>query len=499
MTSILTSKEHTMTRFILTVLFASLLSAPAYADPNTSTTTDHVYYSWRSGQYKLGSDTLKTDGSVMTYDLDGLRPAYQECLEDGWTGCVIEIGGSSDVNRYDNRGYDPALQGGLATIRASALQDKVNELGDDLYNVSSIKWTQTRRADGWRYSWLKVVPAPGATQGPPIPTDPNLKWGFLNAVLLREADNLCPTLVVADAVTRTYTVQFNDCSCSNYDVNPATAEVEIYSDVAMAQIMRKREKARLAEDLTFTEIREGLQEGATSYVVEVNEELKAEMTSDGLSVDFLETETKLTVRFPDRCGAVMAMQAQAEAEAEAKAEAQAETDRLDAYGPVNGYAGGGLTVGAVTIPAGSPWQMNQGPDLAGNLEAGLFFGGPKFSWKLGGLVGVSHDPNCLLPATIDLGGVTGLSTHRGYNVGFAADIRYVNSSGAYNGTWATNKHRVAIGLGPSIHPGGDRAFLGFNPQVLVGADFVAAETGGGIYTLTERRWVGLGITVYKPF
>lgn len=238
---------------------------------------------------------------------------------------------------------------------------------------------------------------------------PDDKWGFLNDVLLREADNLCPTLVIANSESQTYSLQFNDCGCSNYDVKPETRDLEIYSDVAVAQIMRLREKKEIAKDLTFTEIRLGLQEGTSSYVVEVNEEKEVQMTPDGLSVDFIETETTMTVRFPNRC------------EVSEKMAHDAEYTGLDFIASASGDLG--------VLAIGDGEMMTTSPIGAAHLELGIEVGSPDTSFIA--TLGLGHTWYCSdwmndgFDGQLRLGAATNRSGRLGLYVGGRARYSFV--------------------------------------------------------------------------
>lgn len=146
---------------ILTVLFSLVaLSSTALAQ-------NHVPQTWsdyRSEQYKLGSIEVTTAGAAMTYDTTEICSDWSAC-EDEHGDCDMVFGGSRDPNRYDHRGYDNALQGGLAGGRASELQDAVNSACPAAFDDFRVGALISSKVDGYRYSWVKIQP-----QGPNLAT-----------------------------------------------------------------------------------------------------------------------------------------------------------------------------------------------------------------------------------------------------------------------------------------------------------------------------------------
>lgn len=424
--------------------------------------------------------------------------AYGRCESDYPKACRVKVIGYSDALSYD-RLHDP-LNGGLAAERAGRVGNLIRpQLGERGATVVEIEAAAETANVGQRYVHVRVYVAtaialPEAKPVVTVPVDPNARWGFLNKVLLRQTDNLCPTLVTANASTRTYTLQYSSCECSSWDAKSSTSAIEINSDLAWTQMVRQdRDKWAVADDLVFVEIRERLEEGTTSYVVEVNENLDEERTSDGLSVTFLETETTLTVRFPDRCSSLVAQRELQKKREEEERKNYENSLRLQPYLRAAFFKGVQFSTGAIS-KTGNVYEFNPGPELSLRAIGGLI---TPSGWMVGLGLGVGHNPNCFLPATLDASFIGGFQSNRAGKVGWATDLTYTVATGPFNGAWTVNAHRVELATGLAIHPKGDLEGPNVLLQGRVGADLITAAVNGGdgTYVSTAAPVGGVKLTV----
>gem|GEM_PF-7100886 len=459
---------------------------------------------------KVGPFTLgywsKLDAGATSVDAAaaGIMKNFKECESKyGQGGCYIQFESSTDINRWDNtkNGKDDALHGGLGEGRTAVLKDAVFSRSARIKEYSVTDYPHHGAKDGWRYSWATIMPKEGASAMPKVSADPNKRWSFLTEVLLRQTDNLCPTMVRADAVTRTYTLQGQTCGCSTFDAVPSTRQLEVRNDLTwLGKVVADRSKWSDAKTLTWTEVRAALEEGTESRVIEVDALGDPSSTPDGLSVEFVESETLLRVQFPDRCSPILdAAKAEADAKAQAKAQADAdarESARLAAYN--TDFMVGGSVAGTGTfIPKYSPFNPGRGFDLAGHVEGGAVIGGGYGAWAFGLGVGPSWDPNCLTPGQVDLEAFTGPWLNRQGKVGFSAFLNGSAGFTMYNGEVLTPRYRLGLNLGVPVQVERELYLV---PQIGPVVDWVSGQvqaTGG--FAITERVGIAGGLRIIKTF
>lgn len=402
--------------FAAFVAFLLSFATPAHADPAVGPA-----FEWRSERYQVGSATLDTSGNRMAIDTAKICAGFADMEQlYGKGNVVIHFGGSSDTLRYDQ--LHDAHNGGLAVSRQSFIKNQFQSACPvaDLDREDS--WADENRPEGWRYSWVRIEPKDGVGRKPvmpDLPADPNLRWDFLRDPAMQQVNNLCPVRITADAYARTYTISYDRCSCTDYDVVPKSAGFQVYSESAFYDAAKDSvTEQETIKDLTWTQVRMVLEDNPR-YAGEVDRDgnsITATPNPDGggLSVEFSESESSMTVQFPNRC------EAKTEVDV-AAAEQEVRKNFLKSY-RVNGVVMASPGLEASVLGDGS--SLTTHPYGTFPAEIGVEVGGLSPVAFLGTLgVGGAYDDNCNMPAAWLVQGRVGLTINRQGLIGGLIDAR----------------------------------------------------------------------------
>lgn len=412
------------------MLIAFFVSTPAFAQSPQWEAMAGDFKCGSADEYVPGATTIAQAAALATTQWDDCERTYGENM------CAVTAKGFTvgpKVCDY-TRNHDP-IDNALGDARAENLFDAFEAMRPNAMLPGNREPNKLFIDTAVKKAYLVIQPKPEATR---LPEDPDKRWGFMALPTFQQVNNLCPVEIRGDARSKEYSVYFAECECTEQDVVPGTPGMQIYGEAASRTwLTRSISDAASMSTFKWTQIR---------LFLEDNPRYSGEVTVDGdpvsgganpdgggISVEFIEVGSTMTVKFPNRCErklqAERLAQAEADARAEAAAQAKAEADHIAEYSYLDFVVAGSTTVGASFFGTGHSIPSAATGSLV--AEFGLEGSSPNLAF-LGTLgIGALFDANCDQPvgmlAQVRLAAVT----HRSGPVGL-----YVGSR--IQGAWAVN-------------------------------------------------------------
>lgn len=474
---------------IFALVIAAALSTPAFA-----ATPDFTTFEISTPQYGVGVPVIDA-----TAEANATCAAYAQCVDDKGSCEIMVLGSSSDSEHFDlTRWPEYTAEANLAGARASNFSRQINTQCQRM-NVP-LNWDHVHMvppnphaAAQYRYAVAGVRPTvDGGTASammPPVPANPDERWGFATGELWKYYNDLRPVILELDPVAQTVNDRTSRSwdKCLEIDASASLPGIQFYSEEAGLELYRSslghnqglRELSWTDTVIFFRNAPMGTNEvdSAGSLVS------RAPPDAGGLGVRFEEIDGHMYAYWPDRCTPIL-RERELKAEADALATAQSNEEvRIRSYG-LDWYARGNFVPGYIDRTPLSPYSYSPGSTIDGIIESGLKIGLGQYrpvSIVAGGMFDVGHDPDCIRPAVVGWGAVAGFDFNNPYRFGGEVNAYYLRSGAPYPDGDDTNldlqRERVGVRGGPRVTLFGEGTHGGyFGIDGFIQADFLKAVT-----------------------